>query len=108
MGQGRAGMAKNSVTLASTVVASKNQVSTELGGEAVVLGVEAGEYFGLNEVAASVWGLVQKPIRVSAICTSISADYEVSAPECERDVLELLNDLENKGLIDVSAAVGAP
>ncbi len=101
-------MAKTSVTLAATVVASKNQVSTELGGEAVVLGVEAGQYFGLNEVAASVWSLVQKPMSVAAVCASISAEYAVGAAECERDILELLNDLASKGLIDVSAALGAP
>lgn len=100
-------MPKVAVTLESTVVASKNQVSTELGGEAVVLGVEAGEYFGLNEVAASVWSLVQKPSKVSALCAAISSEYDVSEAECERDVLELLNDLASKGLIDVSA-VGAP
>lgn len=101
-------MAKIAVTLAVQVVASQNQVSTELGGEAVVLGVDAGQYFGLNEVAARVWVLVQQPIAVSAIRDTILAEYDVTQQECESDVLELLTDLANKGLIDVSAQVGVP
>ena len=84
------------------MVASKNQVSTELGGEAVILGVEQ----GLNEVGAKVWALVQSPTTVEKICEAILAEYDVPRDECERDVLELLADLKNRGLIDVTAEVG--
>jgi hypothetical protein len=101
-------MAELPITLASQVVASKNQVSTELGGEAVILGVDEGEYFGLNEVGARVWALVQAPVLVSAICETIGNEYEVNQAECERDVLELLTDLRGKGLIDVTPGLGAP
>ncbi|MDB4971662.1 MAG: hypothetical protein JWN48_3 [Myxococcaceae bacterium] len=88
-----------------TVVVSPNQVSTSLGPdaghEAVILGAEAGEYFGLNEVGARIWELVQEPVRVSAICATVCAEYEVSEAECERDVIELLVELRSKGLLDV-------
>lgn len=85
----------------SLVVVSANQVSTTLGSEAVILGADAGQYFGLNEVGARVWELVQQPMRVSAICETLCAEYEVAAPECQRDVIELLNELCAKGLLDV-------
>ncbi len=101
-------MAKTPITVSSQVVASKNQVATELGGEVVILGVEVGKYFGLNEVGARVWSLVQQRIRVSAICEAVANDYDVDPAECERDVLELLTELEGKGLIDVASAPGAP
>ncbi len=100
-------MAELPITLGSKVVASNNQVSTELGGEAVILGVNEGEYFGLNEVGARIWSLVQSPITVAGICAAIVDEYEVSQDDCERDVLELLSDLSRKGLIDVTAEVGA-
>ncbi|MDB4991379.1 MAG: hypothetical protein JWN04_6557 [Myxococcaceae bacterium] len=84
-----------------TVVVSPNQVSTSLGHEAVILGADAGEYFGLNEVGARIWELVQEPVRVSAICAVVCAEYQVSEADCERDVIELLNELRAKGLLDV-------
>jgi hypothetical protein len=101
-------MAKTPITLSSEVVASKNQVATELGSEVVILGVEIGKYFGLNEVGARVWALVQTPTKVSALCAAVVAEYDVDPAECERDVLELLGELESKGLIDVASPLGAP
>lgn len=96
------------ITLSSTVVVGPRQVSTELGDEVVVLGAEAGQYFGLNEVAARVWTLLQAPITVAALCDGVLAEYEVDQEQCRADVLELLRDLLAKGLIDVRAEVGSP
>lgn len=85
----------------SIVVVSANQVSTALGGETVILGADAGQYFGLNEVGARVWELLQEPVRVSTICETVCAEYEVAPEQCARDVLELLAELRAKGLLDV-------
>jgi hypothetical protein len=90
-----------------TVVVSPNQVSTSLGNEAVILGADAGQYFGLNEVGARIWELVQEPVLVSAICAAVCAEYEVAEDECERDVLELLGQLRAKGLLDVRGTARA-
>jgi hypothetical protein len=102
------GGAMQEITLSSTVVVGPRQVSTELGEEVVVLGAEAGQYFGLNEVAARVWALLQSPITVAALCDGILAEFEVEQDACRSDVLELLRDLHAKGLIDVRAEVGSP
>ena len=95
------------VTLASTVVVSPQQVSTSLNNDVVILGAEAGQYFGLDEVGARIWELVQAPVLVSAICETVCAEYEVAPENCERDVLELLADLRAKGLLDVRADASA-
>jgi hypothetical protein len=93
-------MADAPIALRTRVLVSPNQVSTSLGHEAVILGAEAGEYFGLNEVGARIWELVQQPVQVSELCAQICAEYEVQADECERDVLELLGQLREKGLLE--------
>jgi hypothetical protein len=96
------------ITLSSTVVVGPRQVSTELGNEVVVLGADAGQYFGLNEVGARIWSFIQKPTRVDTVCARIVEEYEVDPAQCERDVLELLHDLHGKGLIHVEAELGSP
>jgi hypothetical protein len=101
-------MTKQPITKSSEVVASQNQVATQLGDEVVILGVDAGQYFGLNEVGAKVWSLVQQKTTVGAICAAIQAEYEVAPDVCERDVLELLSDMQDRGLIHVAAREGAP
>jgi hypothetical protein len=101
-------MSKRTIGLNSTVVVSPHQVSTELGQETVILGAQAGEYFGLNEVGARIWSLLQQPTRVSTLCDIIVSEYDVARETCIRDVLELLGELDDKGLIDVQPEVGTP
>jgi len=96
------------VTTASTVVVSPHQVSTSLDDEAVILGADAGQYFGLSAVGARIWELVQQEVQVSAICATLCAEYDVAPAQCERDVIELLTDLRAKGLLDVRATASSP
>lgn len=90
----------------TTVVASPNQVSTSIGDEAVILGADAGQYFGLSEVGARIWELVQAPRQVSEVCAVLCDEYDVAPDACERDVLALLTELRDRGLIDVGAGSG--
>lgn len=80
-------------------VVSTEQVSCELGGEAVILHTGRGIYFGLNEVGAEIWTLLQQPRAVPEICEAITHSYDVSPQECERDVNDLLKRLSEAGLV---------
>ncbi len=89
------------VEVYSIVVAAKEQVSSALAGEAVILDVKSGAYYGLNEVGASIWNLIQEPKTVSEIRDAIVAEYEIEPEVCDRDLKELLKQLADKGLIEV-------
>jgi hypothetical protein len=83
----------------SIVVAAKGQVSCHLAEEAVILGLKAGVYYGLNSVGARIWNLIQEPKAVHEIRDAILAEYEVDPDRCERDLLVLLRDLAARDLI---------
>jgi hypothetical protein len=87
------------LSLASHVVASDEQVSTSLGDETVILGMGDGVYYGLDAVGARVWSLLATPQRVSELVKAITREFDVSAADCERDVLALLEDLAERRLI---------
>ena len=91
----------------STVVAAKEQVSCSLAEEAVVLDLKAGVYYGLNEVGARVWSLVQEPRNVSDIRDAILEEFDVDPSLCERDLLVLLRDLAGRELIKVKDETAA-
>jgi hypothetical protein len=78
---------------------SDQQVFTTVGGEAVVLGLRDGVYYGLDSVGARIWALLVVPRRVSEIVDAIVAEFEVTPQQCERDVLALLTDLATRDLI---------
>ena len=89
------------------MVAAKEQVSADLAGEAVILNMESGTYYSLNEVGARVWGLVGEPRTVDEIRDTILEEYEVEADHCERDVVALLEQLADAGLVEIREATGA-
>jgi hypothetical protein len=78
-------------------------VSADLEGEAVVLNLESGTYYGLNEVGARIWQLVQEPRSIASICLVLVDEFDVSQEECERDVLAILNEMQAQALIEVRA-----
>jgi len=95
---------QNTISLESTVVASQNLVSSELGGEAVIMDIKSGVYLGLNATGALIWGLMQQPRRVSEIRDAVLKEYNVEPVRCQNDVLSLLRQMAAKGLLEIVAA----
>ncbi len=85
----------------STITVIKEQVSSNLGEEAVILDPKSGYYYGLNDVGSLIWKLIQAPKTVSQIRNAVLDEYEVTPEECDPDILELLEDLQSRGLIEV-------
>ena len=84
----------------STVVVSPDQVSCDLSGESAILNLKAGVYYGLNEVGTTIWKLIQEPRRVGDLRDALLEEYEVEPDRCEADLMILLQDLLNNGLIE--------
>lgn len=93
---------KRAVSPGSKVVATEEQVSTDLGDEVAILDFKAGMYYGLDSVGARVWSLIQEPRTVGEIRDILASEYEVDPDRCERDLITLLQRLMDEGLIEVS------
>jgi hypothetical protein len=85
----------------SIIVASQDQVSCDLAGEAAILDMKSGIYYGLNAVGAWIWNLIQEPRTVYEVRDALLKEYEVEPERCERDLLALLQELAAKELIEV-------
>jgi len=86
----------------SVVVAAKDQVSSDLGGEAAILNLKNQAYYRLNPVAARVWQLIRTPRTAREIWEAVAAEYDVEHDHCEREVLAFLQKLADAGLVDVA------
>jgi Coenzyme PQQ synthesis protein D (PqqD) len=91
----------------SVVVATKDQVSCDLAGEAAILNIKSGVYYGLDPVGARIWSLVQEPREVLEIQNTIADEYDVEPERCALDLAELLEKLLAEGLIEVKRSSGA-
>jgi Coenzyme PQQ synthesis protein D (PqqD) len=85
----------------STVVAVPNQISSSLGEEAVILELTQGVYYGLNAVGARIWELLKEPRTAGEIRDVILDEYDAEPEAVTRDLLGLLTDLADRGLIEV-------
>jgi hypothetical protein len=86
----------------SIVVASREQVSADLAGEAAVLNLRDGVYHGLDTVATRIWNLITEPTRVEDITAALLREYDVDPDRCERELLAFLERLAERGLLEVA------
>ena len=93
---------EQAISLHSVVVVSREQISCDLLGEAVILDLSGGVYYGLDEVGARVWASIQAPRTVSDVCEALLEEYDVERPRCESDLLILLQELRARNLIEVT------
>lgn len=89
------------MTLHSTVQLSRDQVSCDLNGEAAILNLTTGVYYGLDPVGATIWKLMEQPRTVESIREAMLKRYEVDAERCQSDLFELLQKLTAEGLVEV-------
>lgn len=84
------------------LVATKQQVSCELGEEAAVLNMKNSVYYGLDPVGARIWQLLQQPTNMSAIRDVIVEEYDVAPEQAESDLRALLEKLLREGLVELT------
>lgn len=96
-------MTAGGIILQSTVVATRDQVSADLGDEVAILGVVGGRYFTVGDVAARIWSLVQQPVTVAALVAALVEEYDVSPGQLRTDVVRYLEELAGEGLVAVTA-----
>lgn len=88
----------------SIVVASKDQVSCNLGAEAAILHLGSGVYYGLSPVGARAWALMQQPVPLQRLRDTLFAEYEVDSDRLDRDLTDLLGHMASEGLIEIRDA----
>lgn len=74
-------------------------MEAELGDELVALDPAAGQCFGFNNVATSVWRQLEQPKDLNQLRDALAAEYDVEPERCERELKDLLDDLCEKRLI---------
>ena len=92
------------LSLESIVTATSDQLTCELEGESVILHVRDGIYYGLDPVGTFVWNRAATPMSIRAIRDDVLQRFDVDAARCEQDLLHLLTDLVDHGLV-VSGSV---
>jgi hypothetical protein len=72
--------------------------------ETVMLDVERGSYFGLQNVGKVIWEELAAPTTLDQLCERLMAQFDVDAVTCRREVGAFLEELRQARLIEVHGA----
>jgi hypothetical protein len=73
--------------------------AVEMDGELVMMGQEQGEYYGLRDVAASIWEHLAEPRTVEELVELVCEEWSVTPEVCRPDILAFLDDLLLRKLV---------
>ena len=81
------------------LMAAPDHTFCELGGEAVILSLGSGTYFGLNALGTRVWQLLQQPRSLGEVRKIVTQEFDVTPERCESDLLAFVASLRANGLL---------
>lgn len=74
-------------------------VFREVGGEAVILDLKHGTYFGLDAIGTRVWQLLEEHGTLRGVIDTITAEYDVSPAQAQSDLFDLVNEMQRRDLL---------
>ena len=81
---------------------SPDVLSQEVSGETVLLDIRSESYFGLDPVGTRIWELLQENGNLETTFKAMLEEYDVEAGQLESDLTELVEKLEEAGLVNTS------
>ena len=105
-------MSKFNLTLAACVVQSPELDWTGDGSlmvdrQVALMSLQNGAYYGLDPVGSRIWELIARPQSIARVCAQLQQEYEITAPQCEPQVLGFLVKLAEADLVRVVTEPGA-
>jgi hypothetical protein len=92
------------LSLKDSIAMPDDVLFRELEGEAVLLNLNTGTYFGLDPVGTRMWQLIAEQHSLARVLETLAGEYEVDRPVLEHDLIELSRQLCASGLCHVVSA----
>jgi hypothetical protein len=91
-----------SVSSEATVSIPEDVLFRELDGEAIILNLAKGLYYGLDAVGTRIWIVLAESSSVGRAIDVMTAEYDVDPAVAAQDVVELVSVLRDQGLLLVN------
>jgi len=79
---------------------SSSTLHRELQGETVLLQLDSGEYFGLDEISTRIWQLIVETGDLCAVEAAMLKEFDVERTVLAQDLTRVVDDLVAKRLIE--------
>jgi hypothetical protein len=74
-------------------------IDSQIDDETVMMDVEKGAYYGLNNIGSAIWDALEEPKTISNLIDVLTKKYEVSSEECEKDITPFIEQMTKAELL---------
>ena len=85
----------------SIIVKNKDIEVTDFNNEKVMMDLEQGKYFALNDVGGRIWELADENNKVQDIIDILLTEYEIDEETCKNEVIRYIEELLSNGVIKI-------
>ena len=91
-------------------IRSQSVVARTIAGETLVVPVrgkvgDLASIYSFNATGTLIWDLLESPRTVAELTAAVRDEYQVEAPQAERDVTDFVTELKAVGLVEVPIAM---
>src|SRR5258708_26688022 len=84
---------------ATIVSRSPTVLTAEVDGEIVMMSIERGRYFGLDDIGSDIWKRIEPPCSFATLIDALAADYEADRATIATDVQNLLRRMVEQDVV---------
>lgn len=89
------------LSLHARVRKADQQLTSEIDGKVVLLGLEAGKYFMFDAISSDIWQRLEQQPRLDALCEALARDYDADLATIQGDVCRLIEQLAARQLLHI-------
>ena len=83
----------NNLNIENVIHKNSDIYSSEVDGEAIMMNINNNAYYTTKEIGNRIWSLLDSLSTPQAICEQLIQEYEVSKEQCQKEVLQFLDQL---------------
>jgi coenzyme PQQ synthesis protein D (PqqD) len=74
-------------------------LTAEVDAEIVMMSIEKGQYFGLDDIGSDIWRRIDPPCLFGDLTDRLAADYDVDRATIAADVRQLLDQMVEHNVV---------
>jgi hypothetical protein len=78
---------------------NSSMLASSMDDEMVMMSIDQGEYYGLNNIGARIWHLLENPLSIDDLVKLLTKEFEVSEADCFNDIFPFLESLIEKKIL---------
>lgn len=97
--QGNSAEARGAIADLTVISRSPSVLAAEVDSEIVMMSIEHGRYFGLDDIGSDIWKRIEQPCSFAALIEALRADYDADRDTIAKDVTALLTQMAEQDVV---------